>query len=83
MYLEDVGQISQVEDIVELDGRGQEGRCDLAVKGQCPINECARILLHVAGKAVDCEMLGEDTRVDCHQSLLVREVHGEHSKMSL
>ena len=33
-YLEDVGQVSEVEDVVEFDGCGQEGGIDLSVSGQ-------------------------------------------------
>ena len=33
-HLEDVGEISQVEDVVELDCGGQEGAGDALVQGQ-------------------------------------------------
>ena len=33
-HLEDVGEISQVEDVVELDCGGQEGGGDALVQGQ-------------------------------------------------
>lgn len=33
-HLKDVGEVPQVEDVVELDGRGQEGGGDALVHGQ-------------------------------------------------
>ncbi len=33
-HLENVGEVSQVEDVVELDGGGEEGRGDALVQGQ-------------------------------------------------
>ena len=43
-YLEDVGKVSEIEDVVELDGSGQEGGCDLYNKW-----ETNAILIHVFG----------------------------------
>lgn len=33
LYLEDVGEVPEVEDVVELDSRGEERGCDFLVKG--------------------------------------------------
>ena len=33
-YLKDVGEIPEVEDVVELDGSGEEGGGDLGVQGE-------------------------------------------------
>ena len=64
-YLEDVGQISEVEDVMELYSSWQEIGGDLVVKGQCTSYESSGVLLHITSKTVEGEMLRQDTDVDC------------------
>ena len=52
VYLEDIGEVSEVKDIVELDGRGQEVGGNFVVHSQGAGDECSRIFLNIARKTV-------------------------------
>ena len=82
-YLEDVGEIPEVEDVVELDGGGQEGCGHLVVERQRTLDQVRRELLHGARKARLGEMLTQDAGVDGGQGVLVGEADGEHAEVSL
>lgn len=34
-HLENVGEVPEVEDVMKLNGRGKESRCDFMVQGCC------------------------------------------------
>ena len=67
LYLEYIGEVSQVEDVVELDGGGKEGRCDLLVEGQRCVHQLLCVLLNLAGETSTHDMALEDAQVDCTQ----------------
>lgn len=81
--LEDVGEVSEVEDIVELNGSGQECLGDPAVQCQSSLDHLSGEPLHRAKEAGEGQMLRQDAGVDSRQGFLVGEADGEHSKVAL
>ena len=81
--LEDVGEISQVEDVVELDGCRQEGSGHLCVHGDGGVDQRAANLLHWLREFVLLKMLQQDVAVDRVQSVDAGEAHGEHAEVAL
>lgn len=82
--LEHVGQVAQVEDVVELDGRGQEHLGALVVHGQRgrhhvvhqPPDGRVEAVLRVG------EVLRQDLRVDGAERLVVREAGTQRKAQS-
>ena len=70
LNLEDVGQISQIEDIVELDGSRKEGLRNFVVKDECGANHGSCLLLNAKREAVLLEMLTQNVRVHVRQSIV-------------
>ena len=82
-YLENIGEISQVEDVVELDGGRQEGGSHFVVQCQSAQYEGRGIFLDRLRETGHLEMLREDLGIDGHQSIVVGEVHREHTEVTL
>lgn len=68
-YLEYVGEVSQVEDVVELDGGGQEGRGDALMEGQGQLDQLRAALLQNGCESLAAQMLTQDAAVDGVQSV--------------
>ena len=62
--LKDVGQVAQVEHVMELDSRGQESGSHFGVELQGAVDECGADLAHLWRKARHGQMLRQDTVVD-------------------
>lgn len=78
-YLEDVGEISEVEDVVELDGSGEEGGGNLLVELQCRVDQLLRVPLYLGGEAALTEMSIENVLVNCLEGLQSREADGKYA----
>ena len=63
-HLEDVGEVPEVEDVVELNGRRQEGGRDLLVEFQRHVDCLLRDALHLGRETSLLEMASEDAEVD-------------------
>ena len=63
-YLEYVGEVSEVEYVVELDGGREEGGGDLLVQGEGCVHQLLRVLLHLAREASTGYVALEDAEVD-------------------
>ena len=68
--MEDVGHVSQVEDVVELDGGRKEGACDSSVEQQCRVDERTNKLVHLRWKASKQHVLCHYIAVDVMQSVV-------------
>ena len=82
-YLENIGQIAQIEHIVELDGGRQECLRDLLVQIQRTLHHVVGQLLQRRANADDLQMLRDDAVVDGVQGVGSRETQGEHGKVTL
>lgn len=82
-YLENVRHVSQVEDVVELDGCWQEGAGHLCLQGEGSVDEGGAVLLDGLGEARHGKMLLQDAGVNGGQSLGIGEVDGEDAEVSL
>ena len=74
-HLEDVGEVSQVEDVVELDGSREEGGGDLGVECKCTLHHLRRELLQLLRESANVEVLRENRGVDVLQSVHSYEKH--------
>ena len=68
--MEDVGHVSQVEDVVELDGGWKEGACDSSVEQQCRVDERTNKFVHLRWKASKQHVLCHDVAVDVMQRVV-------------
>ena len=80
--LENIRHVSQIEDVVELDGRRQEGRSHASLEGQRRIHQVRRVLLHGLREA-RIQILRQNIRVDGLERLVARKGHREHREVSL
>lgn len=83
IYLENVGQVSQVERVVELDGRGQEAVIQLVVQSDGGLNHGGSTSLNRRAEELLLQVTLEDLAEDGPLSLERRKVHGKHREMSL
>ena len=81
--LEDVGEVSQVEDVVELDGGREERGGDLLVERQRAVHQHRRHLLDGLREVVLYEVLRQDVVVDRMQRVGAGEAECEHAEVSL
>ena len=77
-HLEDIGQIPEVEYVVELDGRGQEVVGHLAVEGDGGLDRCRASLQNRGAEGLLLQVATQNLAVDGLQGISRREVHGEH-----
>lgn len=82
-YLEDVGEVSQVENVVELDGGGEEGGGDALVHGQRQLDQGADALQQGAVEAFALQVLRQDGRVDGAEGLGSGEGQREDGEVAL
>lgn len=85
-HLIDVGEVAQVEVVVELDGRGQEGGGHAVVQKEARFHQVFEHmrLLHVGREFARMQqMLLQNARVDGVQSVLTGEGHGQDAEMPL
>ena len=83
IYLEYVGEVTQVEDVVELDGGGEEGGGDTLVEGQGELHQLRGALLQRRAEALPAQVLAQDAGVDGVEGVCAREAQGKHRKVSL
>ena len=67
--MKDVGEVSQVEDVVELDGSWEERGGDLGVECERTLHHLWSELLQLLREATNVKVLREDCRVDVLQSV--------------
>ena len=82
-YLEDIGKVSEVEDVMEFDRSWEEHLCHPGVQGNSTINKLQCLFLNCCVKTIDFEMLCEDATVNCFHCLFARETQGENAEMPL
>ncbi len=82
-YLEYVGEVAQVEDVVKLDGGGQEGCGDALMEGQGQLHQLRAALLQNGWESLTAQMLTQDAAVDSVQSLHTRKRERKHREMPL
>ena len=68
MYLEDVGEVAQVEDVVELDGGGQEGVRHAVVQRDGAVHHRRAHLDDAAVEGALLQVLRQDAVVDAVKS---------------
>lgn len=66
-HLEYVREVSQVENIVELDCSGEECRRDTLVDDKSHLDQCGATLLQCSHKPFPFQVLGQDSIVDSGQ----------------
>ena len=67
--LEYVGEIPEVEDVVEFDGRGQERGRHLLVQCQSCVHQLLHVLLHLTGEPSTTDVALENAQVDGTQGV--------------
>lgn len=77
-YLEYVGEVAEVEDVVELDGGGQEAGGDALVESEGQRDQLRAALLQGRGEAVSAQVLAQDAAVDGVQGLHSGERQRKH-----
>ena len=82
-HLEDVGEVAQVEDVVELDGGGQEGGGDALVEAQRQLHQGGRAALQLGAEARSAQPLGQDGGVDGGERVGAREGQRKHGEVAL
>lgn len=82
-HLEDVGEVSEVEDVVELDRSGEEGGGDVLVHGQGHLDQGWAALLQGHSEALPFQVLRQDGGVDGAQGLGSRERQCENTEVPL
>lgn len=82
-HLEDVGEVSQVEDVVELDSGGEEGGGDALVQGQGQLDQGGAALLQGSAEALSFQVLRQDGGVDGAQGLGSRKRQGKDREVAL
>jgi len=84
IYLEDVGEVSEGEDVVELGGRGQEDLRGPGMEGERRVYHRGNDLVHRRRELVvgAGHMLLQDGQVDRLERLLARKTHSEHGKVT-
>lgn len=82
-YLENVGHVPKVEDVMELDCCWQESCCHLCLESQGSVDEGATVFLDPLGEARHGQMLLQDAGVNGGQGLGIGEVDGEDTEVTL
>lgn len=82
-YLEDVGEVSEVEDVVELDSGWEEGGGHTLVESQSQPDQSGAALLEGGAEALATHMLRQDGGVNGAQGLIAREGQGEDGEVAL
>lgn len=82
-YLEDVGEVSEVEDIVELDGGGEEGGGHTLVESQSQLDQRGATLLEGGAEALATQVLRQDGGVNGAQGLGAGKRQGEDGEVAL
>lgn len=72
-YLEDVGKVSEVEDVVELDSGGEKGGGHTLVESQSQLDQSGTALVEGGAEALATQMLWQDGGVNGAQGLVTRE----------
>lgn len=82
-YLEDVGEVSEVEDVVELDGGGEEGGGHTLVESQSQLDQSGATLLEGGAEALATQVLRQDGGVNGAQGLGAGKRQGEDGEVAL
>ena len=64
MYLENIREVPEVEDVMELDGSGQESGGHLLVKLQSHVDQLLYALGYLGGEAPLTDVPGDDALVN-------------------
>lgn len=83
MYLEDVGEVTQVEDVVEFDGGGQEGGTHTLMKRQSQLDELATAFLKHGAESLATQVLAQNAAVDGVESIHARKRERKHREVAL
>jgi hypothetical protein len=82
-YLENVGQVPEVEDVVELDGGGQEGLRDTGVHRHSTVDQGLCVALQLPCHAGHGKVLYQNAGVDSAHRFVGRETACKHCKVTL
>lgn len=82
-HLEDVGEVPQVEDVVELDCSGEEGGGEPLVQGQGYLHQGGAALLQGGAETLSSQVLRQDGGVDGAQGLGSGKGQGEDGEVAL
>lgn len=82
-HLKYVGEVSQVKDVVELDGGGEEGGGDALVQSQGELDQGGAALLEDGAEALASQVLRQDGGVNGAQGLGAGKRQGEDGEVAL
>ena len=82
-HLENVGEVPEVEDVVEFDRCGKERGGDFLVEGEGQMEQLGDTLVQRCREAPQLEVLSQDGAVDGGQGVCSREGEGEHAEVTL
>lgn len=82
-HLENVGEVPEVEDVVEFDRCGKERGGDFLVEGEGQMEQLGDALVQRCREAAQLEVLSQDGAVDGGQGVCSREGKGEHTEVTL
>lgn len=82
-HLKYVGEVSQVKDVVELDGSGEEGGGDALVQSQGELDQGGAALLEDGAEALASQVLRQDGGVNGAQGLGAGKRQGEDGEVAL
>lgn len=82
-HLEYIREVSQVENIVELNCSGEESGGDTLVKAYSQLHQYGATLLQGSHKTFPFQVLGQDGGVDGGQGFRSRKGQGENGEVPL
>lgn len=83
MYLEDVGEVTQVEDVVEFGGGGQEGGTHTLMECQSQLDKLGAALLNHGAESFATQVLAENAAVDGVEGVHSRKRERKHREVAL
>ena len=82
-YLEYIGEVPEIEDVVKLDGGRQEGGGDLLMQAQRCVHQLLSVLLHLRREAAGGEVALKNAEIDSLQRVQLREADSKNTEVSL
>lgn len=82
-HLENVGQVPEVEDVMESDCCGEERGGDLLVEGKGQTDQLGDAFLQWCREVPKLQVLSQDGAVDGGQGICSREGEGKHAEVTL
>lgn len=83
IYLEYVGEVTQVKDVVEFDGGGQEGGTHTLMKCQSQLHKLGTAFLKHTAESFATQVLAQYAAVDGVERVCSREREREHREVAL